>query len=285
MIARPRAWWSVLAFGLVAATALPGIGDAQQFGGDAVIGNRHVWRGIMRKRGFVFQPDVHATVVRRELWMTAGVWANVELEKSGTGELTDRGTGRRGLSEVDYWIQSSLAWEGVESTLGWTTYTYTDGAPGAGPRLNTSEIYGKLRLRTRYLSPELRAYWDVDRVDGFYFEGSVSLPVLANPIGRPFWSLFLGATAGYNQSQGLRPGDPDAGAHFNDKGLTHLDLSAALNLHLPNEDFPAAAQIVGHLQFNRDEAVKRGSLRPGDQRSTTPWIAFVTSFPVRNGSD
>ena len=270
---------------LVTVAALPARAEGQQFGLDLTVSNRHVWHGITRKNGYGAQGDGYVMVRRRDLWLTAGVWANLELEQSGRFGLTDRGTGRWGFTEVDYWVEASVPWEGIESTLGWTAYTFVtpDPSPGRDGEFNTHEVYARVRLRSLYLSPHLSAYYDVDRVDGMYLEGGVTLPVLANPTGRPYWSLFLGATAGFNVGQGPNTSEPAELANFDDRGITHLDLSAAFNLKAPV--FPAGTQVVLHLQFNRDAATERDGIRPSDRRDRTFWFAVVTSLPSLGGED
>ena len=74
------------------------------------------------------------------------------------------------------------------------------------------------------LSPSLSVYYDVDKIKGAYFEGSIShtFPASEN-VG-----VTLGALAGLNAGQGV-PDDPtsDESANFADNGFTHLDLSAS----------------------------------------------------------
>jgi hypothetical protein len=275
----------LLPLALLSTTLIAARTEAQQFGLDATAATRHVWRGITRKNGYVAQADGYVTLRYRDLWVTAGAWTNLELERSGSSDLTDRGTGRWGFTELDYWLEASLPWEGIESSLGYTAYTFITPrpSPGRGSASNTRELYGRVGLRWLYLSPRVTAYWDIDRVDGLYLEADVSLPVLANPVGRRFWSLFLGARAGFNVSQGPDPSEPSELAHFAGRGFTHLDLSAAIHLNSPV--LPAGTHATLHVQLNRDAATERGGTGPSDRRPRTVWLALTTSLPDLSGGD
>jgi hypothetical protein len=106
-------------------------------------------------------------------------------------------------------------------------------------------IYGKAALDVP-LSPKLSIYYDVDKVKGAYFEGSVSHSLQASEKV----AVILGATAGANAGQGVDP--DDVSFNFADDGFTHLDLSAGV-------PFTASAFSITpviHLVIAGDDRVK-----------------------------
>lgn len=114
----------------------------------------------------------------------------------------------------------------VTLTGGVTGYIYPNDADAPNTfglltkDFNTVEIYGKAALDAP-LSPKLSIYYDVDKVNGAYFEGSLSHSLQASEKV----AVTLGATAGVNAGQGI---DDDFSFNFADDGFTHLDLSAGV---------------------------------------------------------
>ncbi len=254
-------------------------------GGELTLASRHVWRGTVVAQGPVAFPAVLVTHPFLDGYVAVGAWAGIELTRAGTGDFTLRGAGRRGVGEIDYWGEAGTAFEGGDASLGVTRYTFHgDSARGGRDRrANTSEIYGRLRLTALPFFPEVRTYWDVQRVDGLYFEGAASLPVLGNPQGAPFWAIYLRATAGANLSQHRDTSKPSQLANFSGTGLTHLDLSAAVSLRNPKRR-GLASQLELHVQVNRDARTERlrATESPGAHRWLV-WGALSASYPSFTG--
>src|SRR2546426_7393979 len=120
----------------------------------------------------------------------------------------------------------------VQTSLGVIRYTYRGTLPGPSrtSAASTSEVYGTIQLSRKYLAPRLAAYWDVDRVRGLYIESSGTLPIMANPLGEPFWALYVRGLAGYSLGQEVNPARPDQVANFAHRGFTHVDLSLSFDL-------------------------------------------------------
>jgi hypothetical protein len=99
-------------------------------------------------------------------------------------------------------------------------------------------------------------WYDVDKVKGAYFEGSIAHSL---PLGEKN-SLSLGALAGFNAGQHAdfdANGNPRAEFfNFADNGFTHLDLSAGLPLTAGVFSITPAFHVV----VNGDEFTKVTSL-------------------------
>lgn len=253
----------------------------QYAGTDVALASRYVWRGVTRVNHPVIQPQGFLGFRTGGAFSTAGIWADYEPWEAGTRDLSDRGFDDRGFGELNVWVEHSRVIEGMDVTVGATRYFYPGDAPGAGrtSAANTTELYGSLQWRPSYLSPKLAAWWDVDRVKGWYFEGSVSVPIMAAPQVRPsqpFVGLFLGALTGLSAGQGIDAGDPSELANFQDDGFTHLDLSASVNIRIPPF---LHTFFTWHNQLNFDAATKRRSRRPGDtRRGFKAWVTFAFSW-------
>jgi hypothetical protein len=251
-------------------------------GADALLATRYLWRGVERTNGWVLQPDAYVAYgLHGDGWITAGVWGNVELEHGSTTDLSDRTDRKPGLGERDAWAQISRTLGGVDCTAGWIGYFRRMSLAATPDRYDTHEVYASLQPRSAYLSPRLAAWWDVSKVRGFYFEGSVDVPVMGSFRGQRFWAVYLTATAGLNAGQGADRNRPLAPANFANTGITHLDLGAAFHLRGPLPDRWAATRVEGHLQFNRDPYTKRHSRAAGDaDHLVTVWAGVSVGVPA-----
>jgi hypothetical protein len=271
MLARPAA-----------AQIRPGAAVQIRAGADALLASRYVWRGVERTNGFVLQPDAYLALdLKGAAWVTGGVWGNLELERSAATDFSDRRDGKRGLGERDAWLQVTHVLGPVDVTAGWIGYFHRASlTAGLAERYDTHELYAAVQARPAYLSPKLSAWYDVSRIRGLYLESSVSVPVLGAFRGKGFWGIYLTAAAGLNAGQGPDSNRPLAPVNFAEKGITHLDLGAAVNLRgLLTEH--RAALIEGHLQFNRDPYTKRHSRRPGDDdHLVTTWFGLSIGVPA-----
>lgn len=241
----------------------------------------YVWRGLTRANGWNFQPELFLAAKIARGYLTVGGWANVEAGPDSPGNLSDLGSERPGISEVDYWIQYGRALGEIEVTAGAIRYTF----PGDGPSAartsddNTSEIYGAIQLSSTYLVPRLAAYLDMDRVSGLYMEGGVTVPLLAYPFGNPI-VFYASGLAGYNLGQEQNPDRPEQHANFRRSGFTHFDLSLRTTIR-PLRSFPLSINLEPHFQFKMDEFTKRTSPEPGDaDRSLQFWLGVSLSTAI-----
>jgi uncharacterized protein (TIGR02001 family) len=237
--------------GLVA-TAAPV--TAQTVGADLSVFSSYVWRGLSLTNKPVAQPDIYVTIPAGQASITLGGWANIDLGKydDPSNDISESGgSSAFNFAEFDPWAEVSFP-VGAKTTLtaGTTAYIYPNNA-GLTSDFNTVEVYAKAAFAVP-LNPKLAVWYDVDKVDGAYFEASVSHSV---PLGEKN-SLTLGALAGFSAGQGSNPdanGVPQAEFfNFVDDGFAHADFSVGL---------PLTAGVfsitpVMHVHFCSDENTK-----------------------------
>ena len=217
--------------------------------------------------------------------VTSGGWANIDLGKydDPDDDISESG-GLSGFNfaEFDPWAEISFpVGEKTTLTAGATAYIYPNDLTlnsngGLNSDANTVEIYGKAAFDVP-LSPKLAVWYDVDKIKGAYFEGSISHTIPASEKV----SVVLGALAGFSAGQGT----PDAQAladgesfNFNDDGFTHLDLSAGL---------PLTAGVLSitpalHLVINGDDFTKFTS--PTKTHDVKLWGGATISWSKEYGA-
>ncbi len=273
---------ALLAWGSVASAQL-------HLGADATVSWPYVWRGLTRANCFAEAPEAFFTLefnlAHHRALLSAGSWWIYESGASPS-RLSDVGPGGTRVGEIDSWAQYAGRFGAIDVTLGQIRYNYRGTVIGAGrtPLDNTKEWYGSLRASGKYFAPGFSAYYDVDRVRGWYVEAYSGIPVFGSPVVRPSFWLVLGALAGYSLGQEVNPGDATEGANFSRSGLTHFDLSATVGaprfLELPG----TAWEIDLHLQVNIDPATRRTSPASLDRslrlfvRSSVRWTARLVRW-------
>lgn len=268
---------------VVLGLSLPPVALSAQFslGTSISLATPYVWRGLTRANGWNIQPEAYLAVGLARGWLTAGGWANLEAGTDAPGNLSDLGGDRPGFSEVDYWVQYARPLGTIEGTLGAIRYTFPADVASAARTSddNTTEIYGTLQLTSTYLVPRLTAYFDVDRVQGAYVEGAVTVPLLAYPFGNPV-VFYASALAGYNLGQERNPDRPEQNANFRNDGFTHFDFSLRATIR-PVKSLPFSMNIEPHWQFKVDEFTKRTSPEPGDAtRHIQFWLGVSLSAGI-----
>jgi hypothetical protein len=268
---------AALVAGLVASA---GPVSAQTVGADLSLFSSYVWRGLSLTNKPVAQPDLYLTFPAGKASVTLGGWANLDLGKyddaaDDFGE--SGGQSAFNFAEFDPWAEVSFpVGEKATLTAGATAYIYPNDA-GLTSDFNTVEIYGKAAFDVP-LSPKLAVWYDVDKVKGAYFEGSISHTLPASEKV----SVALGALAGFTAGQHAdfdSSGDPQADFfNFADNGFTHLDLSAGL---------PLSAGIfsitpVIHLVINGDDFVKATS--PTSESDAKLWGGVTVSWSKSYGA-
>lgn len=226
--------------------------------------------------------QVYTTLSSASSFLAIGLGADVEPLRARAGDLSDHRTGERGLGEYDFWGEGATRFDGGDATLGVATAVDRPDPTRAGPlqRFTTVGIYGRLRMTKLYLSPFVDAHWDVDRVQGLYLEPGISIPLLANPEGAPFWAAYLSARAGFNLGQQPDPDRPAQRFYYAGRGLTHVDLG--INFTTTPLTRLMDSHLDFHVQFNRDARTKRHRTtgRPSD---TTVRVELVLSWPQLGG--
>jgi hypothetical protein len=254
--------------GLVA-TAVPAAAQVT-VGADVGLFSDYVWRGITYTNKFVIQPDAYLTFPTGPATFTAGGWFNIEPGKyDGASDISESGgESSFDVAEFDWWGEFNYPYQKANFTLGATGYYFPNDA-GFTKAANTYEIYGKVGLSVP-LNPKLAVWYDVDKIKGGYFEGSISHSI--QPKDQPF-SITLGALAGFNAGQGIND-DPTSDQSFNfvDDGFTHLDLSAAV----PFSAGPLSISPVVHVVITGDDQTKFTKITGFDP---------VTGDPTFNSKD
>jgi hypothetical protein len=220
-------------------------------GADLAAFSSYVWRGITYANKFVLQPDAYVTVPAGNASITAGGWFNIEPGKyDGATDISEGGGASSfDVAEFDWWGEVGYPVGKVTLTGGATGYIFPNDA-GFTKAFNTVELYAKAALAAP-LSPKLAVWYDVDKVKGAYFEGSVSYSVAASPKA----TIVLGALAGLSAGQGAKVGEFN---NFVDNGFTHLDLSAGV----PFSAGPLSFSPALHFVITGDENTKWTKLDP-----------------------
>ena len=156
------------------ATAAPAAAQAT-VGADLGLFSAYVWRGLSLTNKPVSQPDVYVTFPAGQASFTVGGWANIEPGKYDGPERHQRERRRCRAST------SPSSTRGPSSTTRIRRRSSRCGATGyylpqrrrPHQAFNTVEIYGKVALSVP-LSPKLAIWYDVDKIKGAYFEGSIS---------------------------------------------------------------------------------------------------------------
>jgi hypothetical protein len=243
----------------LALLSLPSSSSAQiAAGASATVATRYVWRGITRVNGWVLQPSAWLGVRAASLELSFSSWADVELRRAGSADLTQRGVGRRGVGELDLELALARPLGPFDLSAGWTRYTFHGDAArrGNGSASNTSEVFVRTEWRGSAVTPSVLAACDTDKVRGCYFEGGVSLPLFATPQPRAGLVVWLQPTAGGSAGQGPNADDPAQPFHFAGNGLTHIDLPIAVQLQFAGGALEPAVSLLTHLQWCRDGATR-----------------------------
>ena len=101
------------------------------------------------------------------------------------------------VAEFDWWGEFNYPYQKANFTLGATGYYFPNDA-GFTKDANTSRSTARSAFDVP-LNPKLAVWYDVDKIKGAYFEGSISHTI--QPKDQKF-SVVLGALAGFNAGQG-----------------------------------------------------------------------------------
>jgi hypothetical protein len=236
-------------------------------GADLGMFSGYVWRGVSLTNRPVGQPNVYVAFPAGNASVTVGGWANVDLGRYDDADDFSQsgGASSLNLSEFDPWAEVSVAAGKATLTGGVVGYVFPNEF-GATDDFNTWEVYGKVGLGVPF-SPKLAVYYDFDKVNGAYIEGSLAHSL---PLGSSL-SLNLGALGGLSAGQAEAESAGELNNFF-ENGFTHLDLSAGV---------PFSAGIVSitpvvHFLVNGDEVTKLTS--PGEQDDVKLWGGLTISW-------
>jgi Bacterial protein of unknown function (Gcw_chp) len=257
---------------VVAAMAGPSAASSQVvLTTDAGAFNAYVWRGVTLTNQVVLQPDAYLSIPAGGGSAVVGVWGTIEAGRydDPANDLSEGGgTSSLNATEVNVWAEygHSLGSK-LNGTLGSLLYLYPNESGLTNDVNRTLEIYAKLQLVSP-LSPKLSAWYDVDKVDGLYLEGSLSQTVAGIP-GLP---ITLGALAGLSAGQGINQADPAEIANFGKNTLTHVDLSATGALGVG----PVTVSPTVHLLILNDDFAR--ITKPGVAKDAKAWAGVSLSW-------
>lgn len=128
---------------------------------------KYIWRGQTITNDPVIQPEIN---VKLDKFTFTG-WGNVDVT-SASGEEWN-------LTEtnliLDFTDDSPI--KGIKYSLGAIRYDYPQGDSDDA----TMEVYGGLSIPDLIFSPFIKAYRDIDRVDGTYIQVGITQDILAPP--------------------------------------------------------------------------------------------------------
>jgi hypothetical protein len=255
-----------------AALSSPASSGAQVvLSGDAGAFNAYVWRGVTLTNQVVLQPDAYLTIPGGGGSLVLGAWGSIDAGRydDPVNDLSEGGgTSSLNATEVNVWAEygHSLGPK-LTGTLGSVVYLFPNEVGLTNDVNRTVEIYGKLQAGVP-LNPKIAAWYDVDKVDGLYLEGSVAQPLA----GIPGFPVTLGALAGFSVSQGVNPDDPAEIANFAKNSLTHVDLSATGALSLG----PIVVSPTVHFLILNDDFAK--ITKPGTANDVKAWTGLTLSW-------
>jgi hypothetical protein len=263
------------AVALVACSAFPNVGSGQIVAGtDVTYANRYIWRGVTRASVPVFQPDIYVAYRHRNSFVTVGGWWSFET-RSGANEISDTGPEVGGLGESNYWVELSTRTGPLDLAVGFTSYLFEDDVPGGrDSSWNTSELYATLWWETTALIPKVKFWYDIDAIEGAYIETSIDLRVPILPVAY----LYIGALAGWSAGQAVQEAAPSQPVHFEQDGLTHVDISAWASFRL-GRSLSLAPEL--HVQINEDPATKR--TLADDSAGVKTWFEIAVSWAAEFG--
>src|SRR5262245_25048284 len=245
---------------VVLATLEPVSGGAAQIasGVSTSIATRYVWRGITRVGSWVIQPAAWVGIRSASTELSLSGWGNWESGNAGSGDLTQRGIGRRGFGEADLDVAVSRELGRTAVAAGWTRYTFhgDTGGPGQTSSDNTSELFVHIAWHGSTVTPSILAACDVDRVRGCYFEVGAPLPIFATSEPRPTLIFSIEPTAGWSQGEGPNSDDPTQLSNFAGNGLTHVDLPLLAQAQFSGGTLEPAFSLAAHLQWCADGATR-----------------------------
>lgn len=263
---RPESFLGAIPFTVLLATQAPGIAAQATVGADMSLFSSYVWRGVSLTNRPVAQPNVYLTVPAANVSLTFGGWANIDVGSyDGADDISQSGgVSSLNLAEFDPWAEISVPVGKATLTGGLIGYIFPNDPPAVATEdVNTWEVYGKVGLGIP-LSPKLAVYYDFDKVNGAYLEGSIAHSL---PLGST--SLNLGALAGLSGAQAESAEDVN---NFFENGFTHLDLSAGVPIPVGI----VSITPVMHFLINRDEATRFTS--PGERNDVKVWGGVTVSW-------
>jgi hypothetical protein len=252
-------------------------------GADLTYATRYVFRGVTRAHGPVMQPAAFIAISSGETHLTLGTWANAKLGHTTPTEIS---LGRN-WGELDLWAEVASRAGPLDAAIGVMYYRLRNTRPlgTLEDRFHSTEMYAVATLREGLLrrlnlTPSVRGWWDLDRVEGRYYELDVNYAFSLVPPGVPLGSLFLGTRLGLNESQHVAGRTSPVG-YYEVRGVTHQELYGSVSVHLWDRPDLTVHASYRH-QFNHDPATRvDGSGSPAAHRRRVHWWELAVSWQGR----
>jgi hypothetical protein len=247
-------------------------------GGSVRMVHPYVWRGLTRANGPSLQLEASAGLGLAKGTLSAGIWSNLELGEPRASRLSNLGSDRPGLSEIDYWARYALHFDNTTLFGGGIYYEYRGDDPAAPftEHASTTEVFAGVQLNRGRLVPQVTAYLDVDQVRGLYLEGALAAHLVQFSRRLPI-ILYFNTLLGFSVFEGPDNDDPQEVALFQDESFTHLDLSLALNIVLSRKH-AVTVDLEPHLEAKFDQATRRTGPGAGDVHQQQFWVTMAFSF-------
>jgi hypothetical protein len=266
---------SIVLIALFLADSTPGAAQPRgdQILLDAVYASRLLWRGVPRVSNPVSQAAGTVALEMLGGHVSAGFWALVEVHHPEPGEFSIAGSDLR-LAEVDYTLQYAGRRGRFDLVAGVSHYGLRNNVPigSLQPSFRTTELYAAASLREGLLraigvTPSIRAWLDVDEVDGTYAEFDLTYAMPAVPLEKPLGVIHLSVRTGLSLGQSTVNGST---GYFDEDGFTHIETSAVVTGQL----LPwLGLGFNWRLSFGLDPATQRGDPRSSaTNRSSWGWI-------------
>jgi hypothetical protein len=249
-------------------------------GADISLRTDYIWRGVIRRNGWVLQPSAFVSLGAGQTQITAGWWTHIELGSPDSDDPASVGLGRAWFGENDVWLEVSSTIGPVGVSGGFIRYLFAREHAFPDARLfDTSELYGRIWVNTGPFVSEVSLWYDLDAVDGAYVETGVDYRVPTLPSRSPILSLHLSAHAGWSLGQEVNPWTPGTmtpqRGYFADEGLTHIDLGVRLMIG----EASSYVTVEGHALLGVDSPEDFPDSAEATRRGSTAWWFGLTVSP------
>lgn len=236
-------------------------------GADIGLNSQYVWRGVTQTNRPVIQPELSISVPVRWLTFLVGAWGNIEpVRYDGARDLSSLyGLPGPFITQSEGWAEvSGTIAKRVDASFGAHGYFYPHVADLY--EYTTVELYTAASMDA-FITPSISVNYDVARIRGAYFEGSLARGITGERHG----SVTLSIGAGFSAGQGEDSSGRDL-AYFESDGLTHVDASASAAFSIGRVSIaPEAHLIVAH-------DASATLVAPDATRRTKLWLGTTLSW-------
>jgi hypothetical protein len=268
--------WVLLALVVTDTTRLDG--QQVRLRAELIANSAYLWRGVTLNRYPVGQVFGGLEINTRRIDFGVSGWLTGAVRSEHCGllscpEETDVHVADLNLSGLVRYLRGN-----TQFAVGANLYDFKH-APFESSRRSatTVELVGSVyALPDQHIQLALTTWWDIKKVDGFYFEATGTMPLVLKKSRTP--QVFITATGGWNLTQTSGPGNP---GYFAKRGFTHLSVETSwLAVHPDANGRGNTIQLYFRLQGNLDPATKSRSWPLGDAQSDQQFTFGVAWHPV-----